>query len=344
MGKLGNWWKTLLAGGAGVAALAAFYASIQRRALDPDDSALGGQAKLFTWKYGQIFYKEAGARLNNPGLPIVFIHGIDAGMSSFMWRKNFDELAKDFHVFALDLLGFGLSEKPPAAPYSADLYVELISDFIREVAGGRANVVASSLGASYAVRVADEHPELINAMILNAPAGYDTMNTRPGMAGAAFYGLLQSPVLGTSFYNVMASERSIRDYARSTLFYDYRRVTDRLVSNLYATSHQPGAQHAIAAFMSGYLNCDMGASFARLAQPMVLVWGKQDVSTPISKAIELMELNQRARLHIFDFCRMMPEQEHPAEFNRLTREFFMSETYTDQHDERVDTKYLAAGE
>ena len=133
MGKLGNFWKTVLAGGAGVAALAAVNASIQRRALEPDDSALGGEAKLFTWKYGQIFYKEAG--LNNPGLPIVFIHGIDAGVSSFQWRKNFDELARDFRVLAFDLLGFGVSEKPPAAPYSADLYVELISDFIREVAG-----------------------------------------------------------------------------------------------------------------------------------------------------------------------------------------------------------------
>lgn len=320
MGKLGNWWKTLLAGGAGVAALAAVNASIQRRVLEPDDSALGGEAKLFAWKSGRIFYKEAG--VSNAGLPIVFIHGIGAGTSSFMWRKNFDELATDFRVFAFDLLGFGFSDKPPAAPYSADLYVELISDFIREVAGGRANVVASSLGASYAVRVADEHPELINAMILNASAGYDTMNTRPGMAGAAFYGLLQSPVLGTSFYNVMASERSIRDYARRTLFYDYRRVTDRLVAHLYATSHQPGAQHAIAAFMSGYLNCDMSAPFSRLVQPMVLVWGKQDVSTPLSKAMALMELNPRAQLEVFDFCRVMPEQEHPEKFNALVRESF----------------------
>ncbi len=320
MGKLGNLWKTLLAGSAGVAALAAVNASIQRRVLEPDDSALGGDAKLFNWKYGQIFYKEAG--LNNPGLPIVFIHGIGAGVSSFMWRKNFDDLAKDFRVFAFDLLGFGFSDKHPAAPYSADLYVELISDFIREVAGGRASVVASSLGASYAVRVADEHPELVNAMVLNAPAGYDTMNTRPGMAGAAFYGLLQSPVLGTSFYNVMASERSIRDYARRTLFYDYRRVTDRLVAHLYATSHQAGAQHAIAAFMSGYLNCDMRAAFSRLDQPMVLVWGKQDVSTPVSKAVALIESNPRARLVVFDFCRMMPEQEHPEKFNALVRESF----------------------
>jgi pimeloyl-ACP methyl ester carboxylesterase len=341
MGKLGNLWKTLLAGGAGMAALAAVNASIQRRALEPDDSALGGDARLFTWKYGEIFYKEAG--LNNSGLPIVFIHGVGAGVSSFMWRKNFDELAKNFRVFAFDLLGFGFSDKPPAAPYSTDLYVELITDFIREIAGGRANVVASSLGASYAVRVADEHPELINAMILNAPAGYDTLNTRPGMAGAAFYGLLQSPVLGTSFYNVMASERSIRDYARRTLFYDYRRVTDRLVAHLYATSHQPGAQHAIAAFMSGYLNCDMRAAFSRLDQPMVLVWGKQDVTMPVAKAVALIELNPRAWLEVFDYCRTMPEQEHPERFNKLVRESFKQQ-YTDQLDERADTKYRAAAE
>ena len=182
--------------------------------------------------------------------------------------------------------------------------------------------MGSSLGAAYSVRVADEHPELINALILNAPAGYDSLNTRPGMAGAAFYGLLQSPVLGTSFHNVMASERSIRDYARRSMFYDHRRVTDRLVSHLYATSHQAGAQHAIAAFLSGYLNVDMASAFGRLGQPVLLVWGKQDISNPLSKARVLLDLNQRARLEVFDYCRMMPEQEHPERFNHLVLESF----------------------
>jgi pimeloyl-ACP methyl ester carboxylesterase len=320
MGRLGNFWKTLLAGGASMAALAAMNAAIQRSALEPDDSALGGEARFFPWKHGRIFYKESGA--SHSGLPILFVHGIGAGSSSFMWRKNFDPLSQNFHVYALDFLGFGFSDKPGAAPYSADLFVELISDFIREITGGPVNIVASSLGAAYAVRVADEHPELINSMILNAPAGYGSMNTRPGMTGAAFYGLLQSPVLGTSFYNVMASERSIRDYARKTLFYDYKRVTDRLVAHLYATSHQPGAQHAIAAYLSGYLNIDMAPVFSRLKQPVVLVWGKQDLTTPVAKAHELLRLNSRARLEVFDFCRMMPEQEHPEEFNRLVLDSF----------------------
>ncbi len=318
MGKFENFWKTLLAGGAGVAALAAVNAAIQRSAAEPDDSALGGEPRFFPWKHGRIFYKEAGQ--TNAAPPIIFIHGIGAGSSSFMWRKNFDDLSKHFHVYALDLLGFGFSDKPAAAPYGANLYVELISDFIRDVVRGPANVVASSLGAAYAVQVGDEHPELIQALILNAPAGYASLNNRPGMAGAAFYGLLQSPVLGTSFYNVMASERSIREYAQKTLFYDYKRVTDRLVAHLYATSHQPGAQYAIAAFLSGYLNLDMTGAFSRLQQPIVLVWGKQDATVPVTKALELLQLNSKVRLEVFDFCRTMPEQEHPEKFNTLVLE------------------------
>ncbi len=312
----------MIAGGAGVAALAAMNATIRKNASEPDDSALGGEARFFAWKYGKIFYKTAGTE--HPGPSLVFIHGVGAGSSSFMWRKNFDSLARDFRVYAVDMLGFGFSDKPSTAPYSADLYVELITDFIREVAGYPANIVASSLGAAYSIRVADEHPELIKSMVLNAPTGADRLNTRPGMAGAAFYGLLQSPVLGTSFYNVMASERSIRDYSRKHLFYDQRRVTNRVVANFYSTSHQQGAQHAIAAFLSGYLNTDTLAAFSRLTQPVMLVWGKQDQTTPLERAGALLEANPNASLEVFDYCRMMPEQEHPEKFNTLVRDALLA--------------------
>src|SRR6267143_2701415 len=115
MGKLGNIWKTILAGGAGVAALAALNAAIQRNASEPDESALGGQAHFFRWKHGRVFYKTSGG--HNAGSPLVFIHGVGAGSSSFMWRKNFDELAKDFRVYAFDHLGFGFSDKPATASY-----------------------------------------------------------------------------------------------------------------------------------------------------------------------------------------------------------------------------------
>ena len=319
MGKVGNFWKAMGAAGAGVAALAAVNARIRRNAHEPDDAAFGGEARFFEWQHGNVFYKMAGAE--NAGTPLVFVHGIGAGASSFMWRRNFDSLARDFRVYALDLLGFGFSDKPAGAPYSADLYVELIADFIREIAGPPAHVVASSLGAAYGVRVACEHPELVSSLVLVAPTGAgETLRARPGMAGAAFYGLLQSPVLGTSFYNVIASERSIRDYAREELFYDRRRVTKNLIAQYYAASHQPGAQHAIAAFLSGYLNTDTRESFARLEQRVTLVWGKQDQTNPIENAAGLLSLNPRAGLEIFDRCRMMPQEEEPDKFNALVRD------------------------
>jgi pimeloyl-ACP methyl ester carboxylesterase len=320
MSKLGNLWKTVLAGGAGVAALAAVNASIKRNAAEPDDSALGGKAEFYAWKHGRIFYKVSGQY--NRGIPILFVHGVSAGASSFMWRKNFDDLSENFSVYAVDLLGFGFSDKPATAPYAADLYVEQITDFIREVIGPPVNIIASSLSAAYSIRVADEHPELVHSLILNSPVGSDTLSARPGMTGAAFYGLLQSPVLGTSFYNVMASERSIREHARNNLFYDHRRVTNRFVANLYATSHQEGAQYAIAAFLSGYLNTETRAAFSRLKQPVTLVCGKQDPDTPLSKAVEMASQNPKARLEIFDYCRMLPEQEHPEKFNELVRNSF----------------------
>ena len=156
MGKVGNLWKAMLAGSAGVAALAALNASIRRGVSEPDDSALGGEAHFFHWKHGRVFYKKSG--IDGGGPPVVFIHGIGAGSSSFMWRKNFDPLAADFPVYAFDLLGFGLSDKPATASYSADLYVDLISDFIREVGALRTCLGVSSEPASCAVRAAATSP------------------------------------------------------------------------------------------------------------------------------------------------------------------------------------------
>ncbi|HEX7314931.1 MAG TPA: alpha/beta fold hydrolase [Pyrinomonadaceae bacterium] len=322
MGRLRTFWKGLIAGGAagaGVAALAAVNAAVAREAPEPETGAVGGEAGTYPWKHGQIFYRHAG---DEAAPAVLFVHGIGAGTRSFMWRRNFMPLARDFRVYALDLLGFGYSEKPPNAPYSADLYVELISDFLREVVGRPASVVAHTLSAAFAVRAADEQPELAGSLVLVSPTGADHLSARPGMTGAAFYGLLHSPVLGTSFYNAVTSERGVRDYARKQLFYERRFATPRLVAHYYAVSHLPGAQYAATAFLSGYLNTDIREPFARLRQPVTLAWGKQDITNPIDQAGQLLSLNPRARLEVFDRCRMMPQEEHAERFNALLRDAF----------------------
>ncbi|MCA1849905.1 MAG: hypothetical protein LC672_02330, partial [Acidobacteria bacterium] len=110
-------WKAVGAGAAGVAALAAVNARIRRNAPDPEDAGLGGEARFFEWQHGEIFYKVAGEEMAGP--PLVFVHGVGAGASSFMWRKNCDALARDLRVYALDLLGCGFSAKSADASYTA---------------------------------------------------------------------------------------------------------------------------------------------------------------------------------------------------------------------------------
>ncbi|HEX8557479.1 MAG TPA: alpha/beta fold hydrolase [Pyrinomonadaceae bacterium] len=317
-----NFWKGLLAGGAagaGVAALAAVNAAVARDVPEPETGALGGEPGAYRWKHGEVFYRHAG-REDAPA--VLFVHGVAAGARAFMWRRNFLPLARDFRVYALDLLGFGYSDKPANAPYSADLYVELISDFLDEVVGRRACVVAHTLSAAFAVRAADERPGSVGSLVLVSPAAAERPGARPGMTGAAFYGLLHSPVLGASFYNAMTSERGIRDFARNQLFYEKRFATPRLVAHYYAVSHLPGAQYAATAFFSGYLNADVREPFARLRQPVTLAWGKQDSANPVEQAGHLLGLNPRARLEVFDRCRQMPQEEHAERFNLLLRDAF----------------------
>src|SRR5215212_9490522 len=176
MGRLRTFWKGLIAGGAagaGVAALAAVNAAVAREAPEPETGAVGGEAGTYQWKHGQIFYRHAG---EERAPAVLFVHGIGAGARAFMWRRNFLPLARDFRVYALDLLGFGYSDKPANAPYSAELYVELLSDFLRDVVGRPAGLVAHTLPAAFAARVADESPELVGPLVLVSPTGADHLS------------------------------------------------------------------------------------------------------------------------------------------------------------------------
>lgn len=328
-GKIG---KGLLAGGAGLAALAAFNANVARvrkrrqdeTAADPTPVAtaaelFGGEQHTFTREQGDIFYRVAGSEAA-PAL--VLIHDVSPGASHFMWRRNFDDLAADFRVYAPDLPGFGASAKPPLAPYSPQFYVEAIKDFVRHVVKSPAHIAASALGASFAVLAASKYPRLVRDMVLIAPPIIDP--ARHGMTGAAFYSLLHSPVLGTSFYNAVASERSIRDHARKRFFHDKRFATDELVAHLYGLSHADGAQYATTALLSGYLNTDAREAFARLRRSITVAWGAEDQpGMALARALPL--LNSRAELVVFPRARLWLQEESAADFNRLLRERLRSE-------------------
>lgn len=102
------------------------------------------EAKFWRWKGFLARYIEAGSE-NSDKPPLLLIHGF--GASSFHFRRSVTLLKDKYHVFALDLLGFGRTEKPPTQ-YTQDLWELMVWDFVREVIRCPVFIAGNSIGTS----------------------------------------------------------------------------------------------------------------------------------------------------------------------------------------------------
>jgi len=310
---MNRWLRATVAAGAALGVPALVNAVVQARAAAPA-SALGGEERYFTWRHGDIFYSTAGE-----GSPLLLVHGIGAGASSYEWQHNFLELSESFRVYALDLLGFGLSDRPPVR-YHARLYVDLLHDFIEQVIGEPVNAIGSSLSCAYLVDNAAHSPQHFLRLMLACPAGVTSLAGRPGFRGSLAVSMFRLPVLGQTAYNLLASHRAVRHELRERLFADPDRVTPAMVRHYYRASHLPGSVGPVAAFIGGYLNLDVSEAFATLELPVRLVWGAEATYTPVEEAQVWLDLNPRAELTVIGNAGMLPHSEQPLEFNRLVEE------------------------
>lgn len=303
--------------GAMVAAPAAINALVSMRRRTPMP-ALPGEMRDYAWNWGRIKYYIAGE-----GDPLLLVHGIYPGASAYEWRENFEFLAQNFRVYAPDLLGFGLSEKPNV-PYSANLYVRLIEDFMREVIGEPALICASSMSAAFCVAAQPITP-MARKLALICPTGIQNQRDPHAIGNRAIEKVLRTPVYGKSIYNTITSITGIRHYLETEAYHDPRMITDPEIRYLHAVAHQPGAHYPIRAFMAGKLGLDISYTFWRMDKPIMLLWGRHARATPVTDAEEFQERNPRTSLRVFDNSALLPHIEDCAEFNESIAEFFAAE-------------------
>ncbi|MBA3616569.1 MAG: alpha/beta fold hydrolase, partial [Rubrobacteraceae bacterium] len=239
---------------------------------------LGGETRYYRWRGGDLAYSVAGE-----GEALVLVHGVYAGASSFEFRRNFEELSKSFRVYALDLLGCGMSERP-SRRYGPEDVASQVEDFARDEIGGSAHLVASSLTAALVVPAAVRSPRLFKKLVLICPTGYGTLDRPSGRLGDVIYGLFLAPVLGNTLYHAIVSLRGIRYYLGSMAYHDPDLVTEELVEDYYSTSHQPGARYFPAAFVSGKLNLGVADLWPRVPQRTLICWGLEARTAPVSEA------------------------------------------------------------
>jgi pimeloyl-ACP methyl ester carboxylesterase len=176
--------------------------------------------------------------------PLVLIHSINAAASSFEMRPLFEHYRGRRPVYALDLPGFGFAERSDRR-YSPALYVDAIVEFLREMVGAPADVVALSLGSEFAAMAALRAPELVNSLTLLSPSG---MGQQRSLPGAGVYQVVSFPLWGRPLFDLLATRASIN------LFLGRNFVSDPpadFIDYAYMSSHQPGSAPCAALLCVG---------------------------------------------------------------------------------------------
>src|SRR5712691_7108004 len=129
------------------------------------------QARDITVLGFKLHYLEAGS-----GPAVVLLHGL--GGDGSRWRPNVEPLAKDFHVFALDQIGFGQSDKP-LANYNTGMLAEFLVDFLKAAGLPRASLGGNSMGAGVALYTAVHYPQVVDRIVLADGGGFRAASGAP---------------------------------------------------------------------------------------------------------------------------------------------------------------------
>jgi len=227
------------------------------------------------------YYEDRSAH----GRPLVLIHGVNPCASALEMKPLFEHFRATRPVYAPDLPGFGFSARA-ARDYTPELYAAEITEFISRVKdkGEPVDVVALSLSCELVARVAHARKDLIHSLAFISPTGLDAKERGRGGSLASRVDLSRhwwSPAL----FRAIASKRSLRSFLGKSFV---GHVDDELQAYAYEESHQPGAEHAPLAFLSGRLfTPDIYSTYAALERPVLALYDR-DGHTGFQRLGELL--------------------------------------------------------
>lgn len=266
------------------------------------------------------FYLEAGIR---GATPVVLIHGLAATSASFL--PTLWDLSRDYHVLAVDLPGFGESDKPLRALHPA-YFAQWLESFLDAVALERAHLVGNSMGGRVALEVGLRSPRRVDRLVLLAPS----LAWRRYRAAAGIVRLLRPEIgampLPVLRRLVMASLRSMFAYPARVPQAAMNAAADEFVRVFASPRGRIAFFHAAREI---YLENPHGPGgfwdrLPSLEPPALFVFGGRDWLVPRAFARHVRRALPQARCEIFQDCGHVPQFELPDRTHARMREFFVA--------------------
>ena len=244
-------------------------------------SVVAAPSQFYLWQGHRIAYTVQGQ-----GEPLLLIHGFGACWQH--WRKNIPVLAAaGYRVYALDLLGFGASDKP-LLDYGLELWQAQIEAFWQSHIQRPMVMVGNSIGGLLTLLTLRTSPQQVRAgVLLNCAGG---LNHRPdelhfplNWVMGAFTRLVTGETWGPWLFNQIRQKKRIRNTLYQ-IYGDRQAVTDELVEMLYQPSCHENAQKVFASILAAPAGPAPAQLLPHIETPLLVIWGEKDPWTPLSGA------------------------------------------------------------
>jgi pimeloyl-ACP methyl ester carboxylesterase len=248
------------------------------------------------------------------GPPVTLLHGIP--LSLLTWRNNIAALARDHTVIAFDLKGFGRSHKPPG-DYSPQAHARALGQLLDALGIGSTSLVASSYGCAPAICFALDNKERVDRLVLinsvGCGGGRHSLERLLRISGVA--AMMRLALRHDRFGRALFRSRLKRSYARPTA------PLEEVGEAYFDLFLRDGGQERFLRTLVQFDEAALGNALPRLAQPTLIIWGAQDRVLPVANARRLQQMIPGAQLSILPEAGHLPQEEAPAEVNRLILDF-----------------------
>ncbi|MCD1295648.1 hypothetical protein CUJ83_11630 [Methanocella sp. CWC-04] len=255
-----------------------------------------------------VYYEVEGK-----GEDLLLIHGM--GMSGEIWKETIKAASRFFRVIALDLPGFGSSDKPDAK-YGIPYYVEYIKKFMDALEIEEAYVAGVSFGGYVAASFASKYPENVIKLVLTSPMGLTPMPA--GVKGVPF----SDGVLNVTYWLLSKNKNLFKSFGQDS-FYDKSFITDKMIDEQWSMMKDPRYRKALqknARYLSR-LHPEYVDTLKAIVSPTLIIWGKEDRIMPVSDAQRYRGYIQGSRLVMLDRCGHMAPIEKKEDYNKALLTF-----------------------
>lgn len=261
----------------------------------------------------KLFYQEEGS-----GRPLLLIHGF--GTSTYTWRRVAPELATSHRVIAVDLKGFGQSDKPMDERYSVFDQAELLAQLIEDRNLRDLTLVGHSFGGGVALLLALEADQRLKGRIsrlvlLNTLAYPQNM--------PVFFRMLNMPFFSHVGVRMVPPAVQTR-VALKIAYHDDSKIDDSEVEVYAGPLKTAAGKHAIIQSARQIVPEDLDALAERyksIALPTLILWCDHDRIVPLDVGLKLRRAMPNASLKVVQGCGHMPQEEQPSQTLELMQDF-----------------------